>query len=80
MSNPEDQTSMIIMNNYFGIGIDADVCLKFHNKVRKTENEMRRSVFRTEVCSKVRNGSSYVKNASAIAKKMHNKGHPSSSC
>ncbi|PIO77603.1 diacylglycerol kinase accessory domain protein [Teladorsagia circumcincta] len=24
MSNPEDQTSMIIMNNYFGIGIDAD--------------------------------------------------------
>ena len=33
MNNPEDQTSMIIMNNYFGIGIDADVCLKFHNKV-----------------------------------------------
>uniref|UniRef100_A0AAF5D657 Diacylglycerol kinase n=1 Tax=Strongyloides stercoralis TaxID=6248 RepID=A0AAF5D657_STRER len=32
MTNPEDQTSMIIMNNYFGIGIDADVCLKFHNK------------------------------------------------
>lgn len=32
MSNPEDQTSMIIMNNYFGIGIDADVCLRFHNK------------------------------------------------
>lgn len=33
MNNPEDQTSMIIMNNYFGIGIDADVCLRFHNKV-----------------------------------------------
>ncbi|KAI1716192.1 diacylglycerol kinase accessory domain-containing protein [Ditylenchus destructor] len=32
MNNPEDQTSMIIMNNYFGIGIDADVCLRFHNK------------------------------------------------
>lgn len=32
MSNPEDQTSMIIMNNYFGIGLDADVCLQFHNK------------------------------------------------
>uniref|UniRef100_A0AC35G3A0 Diacylglycerol kinase n=1 Tax=Panagrolaimus sp. PS1159 TaxID=55785 RepID=A0AC35G3A0_9BILA len=32
MNNPEDQTSMIIMNNYFGIGIDADVCLQFHNK------------------------------------------------
>ncbi|KAF7632253.1 Diacylglycerol kinase [Meloidogyne graminicola] len=25
MTNPEDQTSMIIMNNYFGIGVDADV-------------------------------------------------------
>ncbi|VDM46295.1 unnamed protein product, partial [Toxocara canis] len=34
MSNPEDQTSMIIMNNYFGIGIDADVCLQFHNKLK----------------------------------------------
>lgn len=33
MINPEDQTSMIIMNNYFGIGIDADVCLQFHNRV-----------------------------------------------
>lgn len=32
MMNPEDQTSMIIMNNYFGIGIDADVCLGFHKE------------------------------------------------
>jgi len=32
MNNPEDQTSMIIMNNYFGIGIDADVALGFHKK------------------------------------------------
>ncbi|KAL7079428.1 hypothetical protein ACQ4LE_001052 [Meloidogyne hapla] len=32
MTNPEDQTSMIIMNNYFGIGIDADVCMRFHTK------------------------------------------------
>ena len=30
--NPEDQTSLITMNNYFGIGIDADVCLSFGNK------------------------------------------------
>lgn len=28
----EDQTSMTIMNNYFGIGIDADVALGFHKK------------------------------------------------
>lgn len=32
MNNPEDQTSMIIMNNYFGIGIDADICLMFHTE------------------------------------------------
>ncbi|KRX46091.1 Diacylglycerol kinase theta [Trichinella murrelli] len=34
MNNPEDQTSMIIMNNYFGIGLDAEVCLGF-DKARK---------------------------------------------
>uniref|UniRef100_A0A5S6R0V6 Diacylglycerol kinase n=1 Tax=Trichuris muris TaxID=70415 RepID=A0A5S6R0V6_TRIMR len=34
MSNPEEQTSMIIMNNYFGIGLDAEVCLGF-DKARK---------------------------------------------
>lgn len=35
MVNPEDQTSMIIMNNYFGIGIDADVALGFHKEREK---------------------------------------------
>ncbi|KRY87419.1 Diacylglycerol kinase theta [Trichinella pseudospiralis] len=34
MNNPEEQTSMIIMNNYFGIGLDAEVCLGF-DKARK---------------------------------------------
>ncbi|KAI6190737.1 Diacylglycerol kinase [Aphelenchoides bicaudatus] len=32
MNNPEDQTQILIMNNYFGIGLDADVCLQFHNR------------------------------------------------
>lgn len=26
----EDQTSIFVMNNYFGIGIDADLCYDFH--------------------------------------------------
>uniref|UniRef100_A0A1I7X5U7 Ras-associating domain-containing protein n=1 Tax=Heterorhabditis bacteriophora TaxID=37862 RepID=A0A1I7X5U7_HETBA len=32
MNNPEDQTSMIIMNNYFGIGIDADIRITTHEE------------------------------------------------
>lgn len=28
----EDTTSMYVMNNYFGIGIDADLSLAFHHE------------------------------------------------
>ena len=28
----EDNAQIFVMNNYFGIGLDADVSLEFHNK------------------------------------------------
>ena len=30
--NRDDEPNMFVMNNYFGIGIDADLCLDFHLK------------------------------------------------
>lgn len=31
----EDNTQIFVMNNYFGIGIDADLCLAFHKAREK---------------------------------------------
>ncbi|XP_021950810.1 diacylglycerol kinase theta isoform X2 [Folsomia candida] len=35
----EDNTAIYVMNNYFGIGIDADLCLDFHNAREENPNK-----------------------------------------
>ncbi|XP_046673219.1 diacylglycerol kinase theta isoform X3 [Homalodisca vitripennis] len=38
-STSEDNTQIYVMNNYFGIGIDADLCLDFHNAREENPNK-----------------------------------------
>ncbi len=35
----EDSTEIYVMNNYFGIGIDADLCLDFHTAREENPNK-----------------------------------------
>ncbi|XP_076173552.1 diacylglycerol kinase theta isoform X3 [Ptiloglossa arizonensis] len=35
----EDNTQIFVMNNYFGIGLDADLCLDFHNAREENPNK-----------------------------------------
>lgn len=35
----EDNTQIFVMNNYFGIGLDADLCLDFH--IARMENPIK---------------------------------------
>ncbi|XP_012528050.1 diacylglycerol kinase theta isoform X6 [Monomorium pharaonis] len=37
----EDNSQMYVMNNYFGIGIDADLCLDFHNAREENPNKFK---------------------------------------
>uniref|UniRef100_T1JKZ6 Diacylglycerol kinase n=1 Tax=Strigamia maritima TaxID=126957 RepID=T1JKZ6_STRMM len=38
-STSEDNTQIFVMNNYFGIGVDADLCLDFHNAREENPNK-----------------------------------------
>ncbi|CAF1594624.1 unnamed protein product, partial [Adineta ricciae] len=35
----EDKTEMFVMNNYFGLGLDADICLDFHMAREENPNK-----------------------------------------
>ncbi|XP_071051112.1 diacylglycerol kinase theta isoform X2 [Onthophagus taurus] len=48
----EDNSQIFVMNNYFGIGIDADLCLDFHNAREENPNKFN---------SRIHNKSVYVK-------------------
>ena len=43
----EDNAHIFVMNNYFGIGLDADLCLEFH-MLRKKYPEMFNSRLRNK--------------------------------
>ncbi|XP_077284863.1 diacylglycerol kinase theta isoform X2 [Arctopsyche grandis] len=51
-SQSEDNSQIFVMNNYFGIGIDADLCLDFHNAREENPNKFN---------SRLRNKGVYVK-------------------
>ncbi|KAG7213122.1 hypothetical protein KM043_002441 [Ampulex compressa] len=40
-STSEDNTQIFVMNNYFGIGVDADLCLDFHNAREENPNKFK---------------------------------------
>lgn len=40
-SSSEDNTQIFVMNNYFGMGIDADLCLDFHNAREENPNKFK---------------------------------------
>nr|CAD7260648.1 unnamed protein product [Timema shepardi] len=57
----EDNTQIFVMNNYFGIGIDADLCLDFHNAREENPNKFNSSANECQYCFRLHNKGVYVK-------------------
>lgn len=39
LGSAPEENNIIVMNNYFGIGIDAELCLEFHNAREENPNK-----------------------------------------
>ncbi|XP_070533846.1 diacylglycerol kinase theta-like isoform X3 [Ptychodera flava] len=52
-SGNDDMPNMFVMNNYFGIGIDADVCLAFHLKREENPEKFQSRIYNKGVYFKV---------------------------
>lgn len=50
----EDNAAIYVMNNYFGIGIDADLCLGFHNAREENPDKFNSRFHNKSVYVKVR--------------------------
>ena len=65
----EDNTQIFVMNNYFGIGIDADLCLDFHNAREENPNK-----FNSRYANHLLDSSSSVRLTAICGRRLHNKG------
>lgn len=50
----EDNSQILVMNNYFGIGIDADLCLDFHNAREENPNKFNSRLVSVTIITSVR--------------------------
>ncbi|RWS13942.1 diacylglycerol kinase theta-like protein [Dinothrombium tinctorium] len=68
-STSEDNTAIYVMNNYFGIGIDADLCLGFHNAREENPDKFNSRYSKIELVFHILNT-----NFDYDKKRFHNKG------
>lgn len=56
----EDNSQILVMNNYFGIGIDADLCLDFHNAREENPNKFNSRYVSTSDINCIKIGNRYL--------------------